>query len=75
MHSQHIRAVAYVRAGAAILVRGQPVVTLTVYDTHDASTTSGFDNLFDNGAIIYPTLSVPTAFFRHAGTPEPLGGV
>ena len=36
-------------AGAAILANGQPVATLTVCDTHDATTTSGFDNLFDSG--------------------------
>jgi porin len=54
-------------AGAAILARGQPVVTLTVYDTHNASTTSGFNELFDNGAIIYPTVSLPTAFFGMPG--------
>ena len=62
-------------AGAAILKDGQPVATLTVYDTNDASTTSGFDDLFDNGAVIYPTVSLPTNVFRHAGAPEPLGGV
>jgi porin len=54
-------------AGAAILAGGQPVVTLTVYDTHDASTTSVFDKLFDNGAIIYPTVSLPTKFFGMPG--------
>jgi porin len=54
-------------AGGAILAGGQPVVTLTVYDTHDASTTSVFDKLFHNGAIIYPTLSLPTNFFGMPG--------
>lgn len=54
-------------AGAAILAGGQPVVTLTVYDTHDDSTTSGFNVLFDNGAIIYPTVSLPTTFFGMPG--------
>ena len=54
-------------AGAAILANGQPVVTLTVYDTHDASTTSGFNKLGDNGAIIYPTVSLPTSFFGMPG--------
>ena len=54
-------------AGAAILADGQPVATLTVYDTNDASTTSGFDDLFDNGAIIYPTVSLPTTFFGMPG--------
>ena len=54
-------------AGAAILAGGQPVVTLTVYDTNDHSTTSVFDDLFDNGAIIYPTVSLPTKFFGMPG--------
>ena len=39
-----------------------PVATLTVYDTNDDSTTSGFDVLFNNGAVIYPTVSLPTSF-------------
>ena len=54
-------------AGAAVLADGYPVATLTVYDTNDASTTSGFDELFDNGAIIYPTVSLPTTFFGMPG--------
>ena len=54
-------------AGAAILKGGHPVVTLTVYDTHDDSTTSGFDKLGDNGAVIYPTVSLPTNFFGMPG--------
>jgi porin len=43
------------------------VFTLTIYDTNDASTTSVFDKLFDNGAVIYPTVSVPTTFFGMPG--------
>jgi porin len=54
-------------AGAAILAGGQPVVTLTVYDTNDDSITNGFNVLFDNGAIIYPTVSLPTTFFGMPG--------
>jgi porin len=54
-------------AGAAILASGQPLATLTVFDTHDTSTTSPFHNLFDNGAIIYPTVSLPTKFFGMPG--------
>jgi porin len=54
-------------AGAAILAGGQPVLTLTVYDTNDDSTTNGFNVLFDNGAIIYPTVSLPTKFFDLPG--------
>ena len=54
-------------AGAAVLAGGYPVFTLTVYDTNDDSTTSGFDKLFNNGAVIYPTVSLPTNFFGMPG--------
>jgi porin len=54
-------------AGAAVLVGGQPVFTLSVYDTNNDSTTSGFDVLFNNGAIIYPTVTLPTTFFGMPG--------
>ena len=54
-------------AGAAILQHGYPVFSLTVYDTNDASTRTGFDKLFDNGALIYPTVSLPTNFFGMPG--------
>jgi porin len=53
--------------GGAILSEGYPVATLTVYDTNNDSTTSGFDVLFDNGAVIYPTVSLPTNFFGMPG--------
>jgi porin len=54
-------------AGAAVLAGGYPVVTLTVYDTNDVTTRSGFNDLFDNGAVIYPTVSLPTTFFDMPG--------
>jgi len=54
-------------AGAVILSEGYPVASLSVYDTHDASTTTGFNDAFDNGAIIYPTVSLPTKFFGMPG--------
>jgi porin len=54
-------------AGAAILSEGYPVASLTVYDTKDDSTKTGFHNAFENGAIIYPTLSLPTKFFGMPG--------
>ena len=54
-------------AGAAVLQHGYPVFSLTVYDTNDASTRTGFDKLFDNGALIYPTVSLPTNFFGMPG--------
>jgi porin len=54
-------------AGAAVLKGGYPVFSLTVYDTNDDSTRSGFDKLFDNGALIYPPVSLPTKFFDMPG--------
>src|SRR6202007_2341344 len=54
-------------AGAAVLAGGYPVFSLTVYDTNDVTTRSGFNDLFDNGAIIYPTVSLPTTFFGMPG--------
>ena len=54
-------------AGAAYLWKGYPVFSFTVYDTHDDSTRSGFDKLFDNGAVFYPTISMPTNFFDMPG--------
>ena len=54
-------------AGAAILANGQPVASLTVYDTHDATSTTGFGNLFDNGVVVNPTVTLPTKFFGMPG--------
>jgi porin len=54
-------------AGAAILASGYPVFSLTVYDTNNDTSTSGLNVLFDNGAIIYPTVSLPTTFFGMPG--------
>lgn len=54
-------------AGAAILQHGYPVFSLTVYDTADDSRISGFGKFFDNGVVIYPTVSLPTTFFDMPG--------
>jgi porin len=54
-------------AGGAVLAGGYPVFSLTVYDTNNVTTRSGFDVLFDNGAVIYPTVSLPTNFFGMPG--------
>ena len=54
-------------AGAAVLAGGYSVASLTVYDTNEDATTSGFNKLFDNGAIIFPTFSLPTTFFGMPG--------
>lgn len=54
-------------AGAAILKNGQAVASFTVYDTHDATTTTGFENAFQDGAVFYPTVTFPTTFFDVPG--------
>jgi porin len=54
-------------AGGAILAGGYPVFSFTVYDTNNDSTTNGFNVLFNNGAVLYPTLSLPTKFFGMPG--------
>lgn len=38
-----------------------------MYDTNNAATTSVSDDLFDNGAILSPTVSLPTKFFGLPG--------
>jgi porin len=40
--------------GAAVLAGGYPVFSLTVYDTNNVTTESGFDVLFNNGAVSIP---------------------
>jgi porin len=54
-------------AGGAFLRKGYPVFSLTVYDTNDDSTRGVFEHLFDNGAVIYPSVSLPTKFFGMPG--------
>jgi porin len=54
-------------AGAAVLMDGYPVASLTVYDTNNVTTTSGLNVLFNNGAVIYPTVSLPTTFLGMPG--------
>ena len=54
-------------AGAAILKDGQPVASFTVYDTHDATTTTGFEHAFEDGAVFYPTVTTATKFFDMPG--------
>jgi porin len=54
-------------AGVNYLRDGEPVLTLSVYDTRDASTTSVFDDFFTNGAVIFGTAVLPTKFFGLPG--------
>ena len=41
--------------------------TFSVFDTIDRSTTSVFDNLFSNGAVLFGTAILPTKFFGLPG--------
>ena len=54
-------------AGATYLQDGEPVFTLSVFDTRDASTTSVFDDLFTGGVVIFGTALLPTKFFGLPG--------
>jgi porin len=55
-------------AGAAVLKDGAPVFTVMVLDTNNTPTTSGFDQLFSNGATIFANATLPTKFFGLPGT-------
>lgn len=54
-------------AGFAWLQDGQSVFSVSVYDTQDTPTTSGFETLFDNGATFYAELNHSTTFFDRPG--------
>jgi porin len=54
-------------AGAAYLVDGQPVATLTIFDANNNSTSSGFDTFFDNGVVVVGQLIKPTQLFDMPG--------
>jgi porin len=44
-----------------------PVFVLSVYDTNSTPTTSGFQSFFDDGALIFAILNLPTSFFGLPG--------
>ncbi len=54
-------------AGAAYLVNGEPVASLTVFDATDHTTTSGFEEFFDDGMVLVGQLIKPTNFFGQSG--------
>lgn len=54
-------------AGAAYLVEGQPVATLTIFDSKTNTTSSGFDEFFENGVVLVGQLTKPTCFFDQPG--------
>lgn len=56
-----------VGATAAMLIGGQPVASLAIFDPQSSQTTSGLGDLFDNGVTIAPAVILPTQFFGRPG--------
>ena len=54
-------------AGFAYLKDAERVFEVTVYDTNNTPTVSGFNTLFNNGATVYAQGTVPTTFFDKPG--------
>jgi porin len=54
-------------AGFAHLEDMEPVFAVSVFDTNNTPTVSGFDTLFDNGATIFAQVNLPTTYFDHPG--------
>ena len=54
-------------AGFAVLKGLDPVFSVSVFDTNNTPTTSGFNTFIDNGVTIVPQLNVPTKFFGLPG--------
>lgn len=54
-------------AGGIILNEGHPILSAAVFDARDHSTTSIFDDMFANGAVLFGVVSLPTSFFDLPG--------
>lgn len=54
-------------AGFTYLQNDESVYSVTVYDTNDTPTVSGFNTFFNNGATVYAELNLPTTFFDLPG--------
>lgn len=54
-------------AGFVKLHDMHPIFTLSVFDTNNTPTVSGFDTFFDNGATIVSSLNLPTGFMGLPG--------
>jgi len=73
-----LRTIVYSSLGAGFLImqEGEPIFTFTVINSTDTSRTSGFDELFANGASVIPELRLPTNLFGRPGHfLEPVGAV
>jgi porin len=53
--------------GVVHLKDGHPVFAFSVFDTNDRSTTNVFNNLFNNGVVLFTTVILPTKFFGLPG--------
>jgi carbohydrate-selective porin OprB len=56
-----------VGATAAVLMGGQPVFTLALFDPRSSQRTSGLNDLFGDGITLVPAVIVPTKFFDRPG--------
>jgi porin len=54
-------------ATLAVVVRGEPVFSLAVFDPQSSQTTSGLGNLFGNGVTVAPGITLPTRFLGLPG--------
>ncbi len=64
------RTVPYCTLGAGFVILGenqQPLFTVNVLNTTDTANTSGFDELFANGAVVAGELRLPTSFLGMPG--------
>ncbi|MBN9521576.1 carbohydrate porin [bacterium] len=60
-------------AGFAVLSEKQPVFAVSVFDTYNSPTTSGFERFFVNGATVVAQATLPTSFFGRPGH-QSIGG-
>lgn len=64
-----LRTVVYSTLGAGFLILrdGEPFFTFSVLNATDTTTTSGFDELFDEGVVLVPEIRLPTNFLGLPG--------
>lgn len=64
-----LRTVPYSTYGfGAALVRGlEPIASFMVLDANNTPTTTGFDSFFADGAVLVPSINIPTNFFGLPG--------
>ncbi|WP_417387389.1 carbohydrate porin [Gimesia sp.] len=64
-----LRTIVYSSLGTGFLIlrEGEPIFTFTVINSTDTSGTSGFSELFANGASVIPELRLPTNLFGRPG--------